>query len=137
MLKSKYKDQKNRKNDTEFFSAKASFVAGLVLWITIVKNIIELFITTPAWLDACYTVLILIMFAFIVGTRIFDNKLKTKNISNFGSFLTVCSIPYYVLDSLILKHKEMTSIGECITVAVFLGGIIIVGSIYLLIVKKK
>lgn len=88
----KRREQKKREKEMGFFSVKASFVAGFILIITILKDILELFIIIPPLVVGGYLTLCLLMAFLVLGTRIFDKKLKSKAVSNFGNFLTFGSI---------------------------------------------
>ena len=88
MSSPKRREQKKKENEMNFFSVKASFVAGIVLIITIIKDIMELFIIIPPLIVGCNLVFCLLLAYLVLGTRVFDKKLKAKSVSNFGNFLT-------------------------------------------------
>ena len=105
----------------DFFSSKASFVAGILLWVTILKNIAELYITIPIGVVICYLAFSLLLFALVLGTHLFDEKLKTKSVSDFGSFLTICSIPYFIIENSVLKYKTTAPLFETTFITLFIG----------------
>lgn len=137
MSSAKRREQIKREKEMDFFSTKASFVAGILLWITILKNIAELYITIPVWVVICYLAFSILLFTLVLGTHLFDEKLKPRAVSNFGSFLTVCSTPYFIIENSVLKFKESSPLFETTVITLFVGVTIIAGSIFLLTYKKE
>ena len=135
------KDPKNSQDGLNLFSAKAAFVAGIVLIISIITDALELCIAIPYWVVLCYSFGVLLLFWLFLGTDKFDERLKTKQVNNFGIFLTVASVIMFLLEKFILGAKgtvvENLGIFEIIAIGFFVvfGLIVIVLALYLLFAK--
>lgn len=133
----KRREQKKREKEMNFFSVKASFVAGIVIVITIFKDIAELFVTIPPIVVGCYLAVCILIAFLVLGTQIFDEKLKSKAISNFGSFLTVGSIIIFVIENSVIRYQDADLKIDAIITTIIIGVTIIAGSAYLLFQKTN
>lgn len=118
-----------------FFAIKATFVAGIVLIITILKDMIEIFFQVSARMVVGYLIICLTMFFLILGTKLFDEKMKSKKVANFGNFLTVMSVMIFVIENSVIKYKDLYSDMETLITVLVIGIATIVGALYLLFAK--
>lgn len=85
---------------------KASLVAGVIVIITIFKDLYEYFRSRlPLYVNGIYGLLCLILMLGILGTKKFDKYLNSKGVENFGTSLTVGSILIFALENSIFKIK--------------------------------
>lgn len=134
-LRKQKKEKKKREADMNFFAIKATFVAGIVLIITILKDMIEIFFQVSARMVVGYLIICLTMFFLILGTKLFDEKMKSKKVVNFGNFLTVMSVIIFVIENSVIKYKDLYSDMETLITVLVIGIAIIVGALYLLFAK--
>ena len=137
MSSPKRREQKKKEKEMNFFSVKASFVAGFVLIITIIKDIMELFIIIPPLIVGCNLVFCLLLAYLVLGTRVFDKKLKSKSVSNFGNFLTFGSVVFFVVENSVIKYANANSRIDAIIATTLIGTTLIAGAAYLLFHKNK
>ena len=137
MASPKRREQKNKEKEMSFFSVKASFVAGVVLIITIFKDIAELFLTIPPLIVGCYLAFCLLMAFFVLGTHVFDKKFKSKAVSNFGNFLTVGSVIVFIIENSVIKYADANSRIDAIIATTLIGATLIASAAYLLFRKNK
>lgn len=134
-LRKQKKEKKKREADMNFFAIKATFVAGIVLIITILKDMVEIFFQVSARMVVGYLIICLTMFFLILGTKLFDEKMKSKKVVNFGNFLTVMSVIIFVIENSVIKYKDLYSDMETLITVLVIGIAIIVGALYLLFAK--
>lgn len=127
--------QKKKEEEMNFFSTKASFVSGIVLTITIIKDMFEMFITLPDWVKITYLAIICALFYFVLATNKFDNRLKSKQVSNYGSYLTVMSVIVFVIENTLIRYKEINADLSSILIVIIIGLVIMVSSLFLLFGK--
>ncbi len=127
--------QKKKEEEMNFFSTKASFVSGIVLTITIIKDMFEMFITLPDWVVIAYLAIICAFFYFVLATHKFDDKLKSKQVSNYGSYLTVMSVIVFVIENTLIRYQEINADLSSILIVIIIGLVIMVGSLFLLFGK--
>lgn len=73
------KENKNKKKQLKLDSAKTSFVAGIIVFITIFKDLLEyLESELPLWLNGVYASVCLILVVLAFGTKILDKPLRKK-----------------------------------------------------------
>ena len=137
MASPKRREQKNKEKEMSFFSVKASFVAGVVLIITIFKDIAELFLTIPPLFVGCYLAFCLLMAFFVLGTHVSYKKFKSKAVSNFGNFLTVGSVIVFIIENSVIKYADANSRIDAIIATTLIGTTLIAGAAYLLFRKNK
>ena len=129
------KEKKKQREKLQFWSVKASFVAGFIVIITIFKDLYEYFRSElPLYVNGIYVLLCLILMLGILGTEKFDKYLNSKGVENFGTSLTVGSILIFALENSIFKIK-MDAI-EAIEIWLILATIVI-GALYLLFCKYE
>ncbi len=129
------KEKKKQREKLQFWSVKASFVAGFIVIITIFKELYEYFRSElPLYVNGIYVLLCLILMLGILGTEKFDKYLNSKGVENFGTSLTVGSILIFALENSIFKIK-MDAI-EAIEIWLILATIVI-GALYLLFCKYE
>ena len=131
------KENKNKKKQLKLDSAKTSFVAGIIVFITIFKDLLEyLESELPLWLNGVYASVCLILVVLAFGTKILDKPLRKKEtgLENSGNFLTIGSIFIFVFENTIFKIKMDTSqiIDVCLIYA-----FIVIGAMYLLFRKYE
>lgn len=134
-IRKKKREQKKREAEANFFTTKVAFVAGIVLLITIIKDILELFISIPNYIVVCYLLICIGVFWEIVCTNRFDKILNSKGVSNFGNFLTVSSIIFFIIENTLIKFQYNHII--VILTVIILGSEIIGGALYLLFGKYE
>ena len=84
------KENKNKKKQLKLDSAKTSFVAGIIVFITIFKDLLEyLESELPLWLNGVYASVCLILVVLAFGTKILDKPLKYLQFSPIKS-IRVC-----------------------------------------------
>lgn len=130
------RDKKKKRAQMQFWAAKASFVAGIIVMITIGKDLYEyIWDELPILVSAIIVGICLLLFFLILGTDKFDKVLsKSKGVENYGTFLTVCSVLVFIFENTLLK-TEMSVIeilGLCLIYAV-----IVVGAVWLLFTRYK
>ena len=129
------KKKKKQREKLQFWSVKASFVAGVIVIITIIKDLCEYFGSElPCYVNVIYVLLCLILMLGILGTEKFDKYLNSKGVENFGTFLTVSSILIFALENSIFKIK-MDAI-EALEMWLICATIVI-GALYLLFSKYE
>ncbi len=129
------KEKKKQREKLQFWSVKASFVAGFIVIITIFKELYEYFRSElPLYVNGIYVLLCLILMLGILGTEKFDKYLNSKGVENFGTSLTVGSILIFALENSIFKIK-MDAI-EAIEIWLILATIVI-GALYILFCKYE
>jgi len=127
------RERKKQREKLQFWSVKASFVAGFIVIITIFKDLYEYFRSElPLYVNGIYVLICLILMLGILGTEKFDKYLNSKGVENFGTFLTVGSILIFALENSIFKIKmdAIDAIGIWLIFAT-----IVIGALYLLFVK--
>ena len=105
------KENKNKKKQLKLDSAKTSFVAGIIVFITNFKDLLEyLESELPLWLNGVYASVCLILVVLAFGTKILDKPLRKKEtgLENSGNFLTIGSIFIFVFENTIFKIKMDT-----------------------------
>ena len=76
--------KKKQREKLQFWSVKASFVAGFIVIITIFKDLYEYYRSElPLYVNGIYTLLCLILMLGILGTEKFDKYLNSKSVENF------------------------------------------------------
>ena len=77
MTNERNRKHKKRKKEAEmnFFATKATFVAGIVVLITIVKDILELCIQFPVGVVMLYLSICFIVYIVVLCTTIVDKKI--------------------------------------------------------------
>lgn len=129
-------DKRKKEADSNFFAIKTTFVAGIVVLLTIVKDIIELCIQPPVWTEGVYLLICFITYILVLCTTICDKKMRTKNVSNFGNYLTMVSIIIFMIENSVIEFVDNMRIEVILTVSI-IGGVAIIGAIYLLFAKHK
>lgn len=90
-----------------FFATKATFEAGIVVLITIVKDILELCIQIPVWVVMLYLSICFIVYIVVLCTTIVDKKMRSKGVANFGNFLTIFSIIVFIIDIVFIIENSV------------------------------
>ena len=124
------REKKKQREKLQFWSVKASFVAGVIVIITIIKDLFEYFLyELPLGVNAIYILGCLILAGMVLGTDKLDKHLNSKGVENFGTFLTVCSILIFVFENSLLKIKMdvIETVGILLIYAT-----IVIGAAYLL-----
>lgn len=96
--------RRNDKNNHEIdiFQTKVSFLAGIILIGTVIKDTIGLFIKIPAQYVYGYY-FILMLSCFMVLIKKLDKIMKSRRIINFGNYLTVCSVIVFFAEYLFIN----------------------------------
>lgn len=118
------KEKRKRKKNMEFHATKVSFVAGIVLIITMLKVIAELFVEIPSPIVLGYSFFSSLIFFLVAGTKIFDKILTSKKVANFANFLTLFSVIFFVIENTIIKFREQlntTEVTIMVIIWVFVG----------------
>lgn len=136
MSSEKRREKRKRERKTNFMATKASFVAGIVLIFTIIKDIVKLFTNElPIWMILCFSGISLVAFALVLGTKVFDERMESKKVSNFGNFLTIMSAAFWVIENVVFEFQEVYTLMEKIALIGGIGIVSILGALYLLFAK--
>lgn len=137
MTNERNRKHKKRKKETEmnFFATKATFVAGIVVLITIVKDILELCIQIPVWVVMLYLSICFIVYIVVLCTTIVDKKMRSKGAANFGNFLTIFSIIVFIIENSVIRFADIMMRIEAIIIVSAIGVVAIIGALYLLFAK--
>ena len=132
-----------RKKKTAFENTKASFVAGIVVVITILNDAISLLISIPRMVEWMEVAICLLLFYLALGTKKLNHILNRIGVEKFGSFLTVYSVIIFLLEKTLIS--QMANIELVISLSnekfqafimfLLLGLVGIGGAIYLLLCK--
>lgn len=98
--------KREKRSCDEFFATKATFVAGIVVLITIVKDILELCIQIPVWVVMLYLSICFIVYIVVLCTTIVDKKMRSKGVANFGNFLTIFSIIVFIIENSVIRFAD-------------------------------
>lgn len=82
----------DRVEERELFNRKASFVAGVVVLIVSINDIIELSTSIPNVYYFVEAIMVWILFYFALATKKADKILDSDGVAKFGAFLTVLSV---------------------------------------------
>lgn len=114
--------KKKQREKSQFWAVKASFVAGVIVIISIFKDLFEYFKSDlPLWINCIYILGCLVLMGLVLGTEKFDKYLNSKGVENYGVFLTVCSVLVFIFENTLFKTKMDTieMIGICLIYATF------------------
>lgn len=129
-------NKEERYLESGILSIKATFIAGMLVLVIILKDLLELFFKIPAWIMAAFSGVYLIIIFIVLGTKKFDEKMKSPQIIKVGNCLTVISLFVFAMENLVLAFKDGYSDIELIILMVSFFGVTIGGTIYLLFSKK-
>ena len=126
-----------------FENTKASFVAGIVVIITMLNDTIGLLISIPRIIEWLEIVICLLLFYLALGTNKLNHILNRIGVEKFGSFLTVYSISLFMLEKTVINEIESIEMVIALTNEKFQAFIIFLlfglagigGAIYLLLYK--
>ena len=137
MTNERNRKHKKRKKEAEmnFFATKATFVAGIVVLITIVKDILELCIQIPVWVVMLYLSICFIVYIVVLCTTNVDKKMRSKGVDNFGNFLTIFSIIFFIIENSVIRFADTMMRIEAIIIVSAIGVAAIIGALYLLFAK--
>lgn len=136
MSSEKRREQRKRERKMNFMATKASFVAGIVLIFTIIKDIVKLFTNElPTWMILCFSGIGLVAFALVLGTKVFDERMESKKVSNFGNFLTIMSVIFWVIENTVFELQGAYTLIEKIALVGGIGIVSMLGALYLLFAK--
>lgn len=132
-----------RKKEMAFENTKASFVAGIIVIITIINDAIGLLISIPRTVEWLEVAICLLLFYLALGTKKLNHILNRIGVEKFGSFLTVYSVIIFLLEKTIISEMANIELVISITNEKFqafimfplLGFVGIGGAIYLLLCK--
>ena len=132
-----------RKKKMAFENTKASFVAGIVVIITILNDAMSLLLSIPRMVEWIEVAICLLFFYLALGTQKLNHILNRIGIEKFGSFLTVYSVIIFLLEKTLIS--QMANIELVISLSnekfrafiifLLLGLAGIGGAIYLLLCK--
>lgn len=128
-----------------FENTKASFVAGIVVIITILNDTIGLLISIHSMVEWIEVAICLLLFYLALGTKKLNHILNRTGVEKFGCFLTVYSVIIFLFEKTLIS--QMANIELVISLSneklqvfiIFLlvGLVIIGGAIYLLLCKHS
>lgn len=118
-----------KKGENDKFNAKATFAAGALMVISMIKSILGLFIELTNIHLAIFLGVGLVIYAVIMCTHKFDKKLCDKKHQNAANVLTVLSIVVFFVDNTLL-------IGFLFKVIIIIIYIVILGSVLYLLRAK-
>lgn len=136
----------DEKEDVNLFDTKASFVAGVVVIMTIIRDAIDSLCSIPIWSNLVMFFIGLALFWIVLGTKTFDG-LFNKNIEGaerFGSILTVASIIVFLLERLVLDDENgkttqwfLISYNHFLAVTFIVLAVLVLGTSWLLCSNKS
>ena len=124
-----------KSGEMDCMASKVSFVAGVVLIVTILKDWFELWTTIPAWAVVGYCIFCLGLLLFVTKSNRFDAKFGSRKVENFSNLLTLGSVLIFVLENTIIRYEQFATKIEVIVIFGLLGVALIVGALYLLLAK--
>lgn len=130
-------DKRKREAETDFNATKASFVAGILVITTIIIDCFKLFVSIPEHINITLSFISLIVCLLVMGTKIFDNILRSRKIAHFGHFLTLGSIVFFILENSVIRYIDIYSSFERIIIVITISGAFIVGALLLLLSKNN
>lgn len=132
-----------RKKLNDFYNTKATFVAGVIILIMCLNDIIELFTEIPMVVNLLEGGIVLVMFGCALGGKKVDFLLKKDGVEKVGAFLTVMGIVLFIWEKTIIELASKCSLEYnllntkmmviLLMIVYFIE--IIVGAVYLLIGK--
>lgn len=134
-----------RKKKMAFENTKASFVAGIVVIITILNDTIGLLISIPSMVEWIEVAICLLLFYLALGTKKLNHILNRTGVEKFGSFLTVYSVIIFILEKTFISQMAngelVISLSnekfQVFIIFLLLGLAGIGGAIYLLLSKHS
>ncbi len=93
-----------RKKKMAFENTKASFVAGIVVIITIFNGTMGLIISIPRMVEWIEVAICLLLFYLALGTKKLNHILNRIGVEKFGSFLTVYSVIIFLLEKTLISQ---------------------------------
>ena len=128
--------KKKKKEASDFWDDKATFVAGLFFILEIIKDILKLFSYQMSdWFDIICFLVCLIIAALILGTKKFDPILPDDaKLKKCGNFWTVGSILIYIVDRVIIIG-EGESMAKWGMFPIYL--LIVIGGVLLLLQREE
>ena len=128
--------KKKKKEASDFWDDKATFVAGLFFILEIIKDIFKLFsYQMPAWFDIICFLGCLIIVALVMGTKKFEPILPDDaNLKKCGGFWTVGSILIYIVDKIIII-SECESGVKWLMLIIYL--LIVIGGLSFLLQREE
>ena len=148
--------ESNGENEAKksFIVAKASFMAGIVVIVSIIKDVLSILLKLPYSFGIMTTFVVLVLFGLIVTSERLNKwflckdteEIKVKRgVDGFGQFFTVMSVPVFALENIVvwwcLENKDNTDVGfdYWVNFGIFcvIGLAIIIGSIVLLFFDRK
>lgn len=129
------KQRKNRlKKEMAFENSKASFVAGIVVIITVLNDTIGLIMPIPRLVELIEVIVCFLLAYFALGTKKMNRILNKTGVEKFGGFLTVYSVIIFLVEKMFIKDLVCGRIFTFVMFLIFsLMGII--GAISLLLYK--
>lgn len=111
MSNTRNKTHKNniRKKKMAFENTKASFVAGIVVIITMLNDTMGLLISISRMVEWIEVVICLLLFYLALGTKKLNHILNRIGVEKFGSFLTVYSVIIFLLEKHLLVKWRILS----------------------------
>ena len=105
----KYKKQLDtNKRLNNILSANIGITASITLVITVVKNVIELFITNIEWLNRILGVLVLILFLVVLKVDLGSKIKNMENLRNMIDVFTLVSIVVLGLENAAISFPGNT-----------------------------
>ena len=98
------RDEERKKDEMNFANQKAGFIAGIIVIITILNDIADIFGEITYLLNIIEFIVCGILAFFILGTRKFDSLLKKEGVEKFGGFLTIVSILLFLLEKILIGN---------------------------------
>lgn len=132
-----------RKKEMGFENTKASFVAGIVILITVFNDLLGLLSSIPRYVEMIEVAICLLLFLLSLGTKKLNHILDTIGVEKFGSFLTVYSIVIFLLEKILIDEVADVEFKISLTneklhvfiIFLSLGIVGVGGAIYLLLYK--
>lgn len=126
-----------------FENTKASFVAGIVVIITMLNDTIGLLLSIPRMVEWIEVAICLLLFYLALETKKLNQILNRIGVEKFGSFLTIYSVIIFLLEKTLISQmsniKLVISLSnekfQVFIVFLLLGLAGIGGAIYLLLYK--
>ena len=136
----KKKEKAQKEREMAFHSGKTAFVAGIILLITMVETVVELFVTMPCWINVVLVLFVSTLIILFLGKKVFDKmlaskndqKVLSKNVIKFGDLLTFWSLLFYIWDKSVIALQDKASPLEVKIFTIVFVSIGAFGAFYLL-----
>lgn len=123
-------EEERKKDEMNFFNQKVGFIAGIIVIITILNDIVNIFIGNTYQLKLVEFLVCSILAFGILVTSKFNSLLNKEGVKRFGEFLTIASILLFLLEIVLIGNPNKTD-KESVVIFIVIAIGIIIAVIYL------